>query len=122
MQSKQPMEVEEITTKLRGDQVKILWMPKRHSELDASQYISVFLLNEISRLIEDNSSEEVDMKQKCINAIDYFPNEVWRKASVWVQDCEDFYLNKVDEDAEDSAVNIKKEKFDQSEVVTEDEN
>lgn len=94
-------------------------MPKRHSELDASQYISVFLLNEIARLIEDDTIEEIDLKEKCGNAIDYFPNEVWRKASTWVQSCEDFHLNK---DVEDFAVNIKKEKLDQTEIDTEDEN
>jgi hypothetical protein len=73
---KQTFKVEEITQKLRGANVKILWMPKRHWELDATQYISVFLLNEISRLVENDEDEQTDTKTKCIAAIDRFPNKV----------------------------------------------
>jgi hypothetical protein len=112
-QSKRPFEIEEITQKLRGDNVKILWMPKRHSELDATQYISVFLLNEISRLIESENDEK---KSKCIAAINRFPNKIWETVSDYVQDCENYYMDdealESDDNEETPTVQVKEEKKD----------
>jgi hypothetical protein len=94
-QSNFATEIEQITRKLRGDQVKILWMPKRHAEVDAARFITVFLLNEIARLTEIDDG--VDLKHKCAFAIDRFPNDVWTKAVELVTSCEDFYLKSLED-------------------------
>lgn len=83
--------IEGITQKLRGDTVKIIWIPKQHYELDPSEYISVFLLNEICLLVQDNK-EGKDLKTLCLNALDHFPSEMWRKALKWTEKCEKIYM------------------------------
>lgn len=74
-------------------------------ELDASQYISVFLLNEISRLFDNEGKaggQQIDVKAKCATAIDRFPNKIWEKASDYVEYCEDRYMSS-DDDEDDEA-------------------
>jgi hypothetical protein len=111
--------IEQITKQLRGDQVKILWMPKRHSELDAAQFISVFLLNEISRLNENEG--ENDLKSSCALAIDRFPNKVWKIAADLVKNFEDFYdlMGDEEEEEETAGVEIKQEKLEKVKVKAE---
>lgn len=87
-------------------------MPKRHTELDASQYISVFLLNEIARLMEND--EEINAKTQCVRSIDRFPHKVWKIASDLVKDCEEYYMNNTANGAEKSEdKEFKEEKPDQ---------
>lgn len=75
----------------------MIWIPKRHYELDPSQYISVFLLHEIVLLVEKNKDK--DLKALCSDALDYFPSEMWKKAVEWAETCENKYLSS-DEDCE----------------------
>lgn len=120
MPSKRPFEIENIAQKLRGDTVKILWLPKSHLELDATQYVSVFLLNEISRLIENDEDDESDVKTKCNRAIDLLPNQIWQNASEYVEDCENFYLPddnaSEDEDSEEDDKKNEREESDEEET------
>lgn len=90
---------EEISKLLRGEFVKILTVPKLHYELDPSNYVSVFLLNEISLRIAKDSG--LDLKTHCEEALGRLPDMVWLKAVEHVETCEDFYLK--DEQAEDDA-------------------
>jgi len=80
--------IEGITQKRRRDEVKIIWMPKKHYELDPSQYISVFLLNDVASKKYSN-----DLKQQCIDTLDHFPRGMWEKAVGWVNDCEKAYMD-----------------------------
>lgn len=98
-----------ITQKLRGDNVRIVWLPKLHYELDPSQYISVFLLNEIYLLVHNNEDGK-DLKTICSDALDRFPNETWGKAIQWANDCERKYLEKAEDDADDESSLVKQEK------------
>lgn len=86
--------IEEIVQKMRGDNVKILFMPQLHYELDSSQYVSVFLLSEISLLVE--SDEDADIKAHCIEAINRLPNAIWELAAKHVNDCEKIYLERIE--------------------------
>lgn len=81
-------------------------MPKLHYELDSSQYVSVFLLNEISLLVE--SDEDADLKAHCIEAVNRLPNGIWELAVKYVNDCEEIYL-KCKEDSEAKLI-VKSEK------------
>lgn len=83
--------IEEITQTLRGNSVKILWLPKLHYELDPSQYVSVFLLNEISLRLKAN--EDVDLKTHCIEALDRLPDGIWELAVELVNKCEASYMD-----------------------------
>lgn len=78
--------IEGITQKHRSDQVKIIFIPKKHYELDPSQYISVFLLN----AVKNNSN---DLKKQCIDTLDRFPKGMWEKALGWVHKCEKTYMD-----------------------------
>lgn len=80
--------IEAITQQLRGDQVKILWLPKAHYELNASEYVSVFLQNQIVLRANENDEDVID---SCQRAMDNFPNQVWETAFELVENCEIFY-------------------------------
>lgn len=83
--------VEEVLQTHRGaDDVKLLWMPKLHCELDASKYVSAVLLNEIARETEGAAVLNVSDIEAII---DRFPNEVWSIIANHVKKCEDFFLN-----------------------------
>ena len=85
--------IEEMTQKLRGDNVKIIWMPKKHYELDPSQYISVFFLSLICSNIQKYPGIK-DLKELCRYTLDYsFPNDMWDNAVEWAEKCERKYLN-----------------------------
>lgn len=84
--------IEEITRDLRGDSVKILWLPKAHFELDASQFVSVVLQNYISQRLEASEGQP-DVKVACTEAINQIPSKIWEVAVDYVDDCCESYLN-----------------------------
>jgi hypothetical protein len=89
MSSKSLYKVEEMAMMLRGDKVKILWLPKKHYELNPSNYVSVFLHDEINRKLFDN--QEIDLITGCDTSIDLLPNAVWKYAVDHANNCEEFY-------------------------------
>lgn len=111
--------IEQITRLLRGDQVKILFLPKLHYELDASQYVSIFLLYEIKRLQEDE--EIIDIKRQCVTAVDHLNSEVWKFAIDHVERCERFYRDNDYSDICLSAENLEEEVEAENGVVVKEE-
>lgn len=87
------LKIEEIVQVLRGDNVKILWLPKQHYELDPSQYVAVVLLNEFARQTEGAETVNID---DCSEIIDRFPDEIWTLAVEKAKFCEEFYRNSED--------------------------
>lgn len=75
---------------LRGDDVRILWIPKQHSELDPSKFVAIFLLNEISLRLEQ--MEESDVLKGTEETFDLLPSELWSLATRYTKDCEEYYL------------------------------
>jgi hypothetical protein len=90
--------VEDITMKLRGDKVKILRFPKTHYELDASQFIAVYLLNEIAARIDKvtGGNFELDIKRECAHEINIFPDTLWTELVDYAKVCEDHYRSSSD--------------------------
>lgn len=81
--------VEQKAQDLRGDNVKILWFPKKHFELNPSKYVEVFLSHDISNHFSNNPEE--DLKAGCKAVVDFFANAVWRDAVDQTKRCESFY-------------------------------
>lgn len=88
--------VERILNKLRGEQVKLMWIPS-HYELDPSQYVSIWLLNEISDEIQQ-ASRDSHPSEIVFNTIQSFPHEIWTKALQLTGSFEEQYF----EDDEDN--------------------
>lgn len=97
--------VEKITQQFRGDLVKILWIPKDNFEVDPSQYLSIFLLNEISNdlMKKPPGDENTSLKDVVREAIDLFPNAMWERVVKLAGDFEDAYFE--DEDETDTESN-----------------
>lgn len=83
--------VEKILQDLRGDTVKILWIPSGHYDLDPSQFVTVFLRNEIGLRVE--SKEDADLKSSFDEALSRLPNGMWSRAVTFMEDAIAFYLN-----------------------------
>jgi len=109
--------IERIAQQLRGDNVKILWFPKSHYELQPPEYVSVILLNEISRRLDQD--DKLSLVEASQQAIDSFPNQAWSMLCQRAADCEKFY----DDDKKPSKADavIKKEgQQQQQEAATRD--
>lgn len=89
--------VEKITRQLRGDLVKILWIPKENDEVDPNYYISIFLLNEIANVLATTQGDQ-KMKDVVKEGINLFPNEMWGR----VIDITSYFENAHFEDDEDN--------------------
>lgn len=104
---------EEILYKLRGDKVKILWIPENHSELDPIKYVTTVLKSEICNFMENNPGsvlhKESESKEDAIkHNIEIFPDLVWTHINERVQQFEKIYLERnedveFDQDEEDDA-------------------
>lgn len=109
--------IETILTSLRGDKVRILWLPKSHYELDPSKYVAVFLLNEISQRLEREEEVEGEeaktLRDLCAEGVDVLPNDIWTKIVELVDEISDEYLQ--DENRDDNQP-------DEGEDNTQDEN
>lgn len=77
---------EEMTSHYRGDNVKILWLPPARFEFDASKFVSVFLMNEISLRLENN--DDLDVQTQCVEAINRLPSKIWEMAVDYAEGCE----------------------------------
>lgn len=86
---------EKLTQNLRGDKVKLLWLPTQHFELDPSRYVAIILLNEISLRLE--AVDEPNVRKETEEAFNRLPNNVWTMAVNYSKDCEDYYLTKMKE-------------------------
>lgn len=84
-------QVEKIVQDLRGDNVKILWIPSGHYDLDPSQFVTVFLRNEI--VLRVDSNEDADVRASFDEALSRLPNGVWTRASKFMEESIAFYLN-----------------------------
>lgn len=93
------LQVEKITQKLRGDLVKILWIPKDNLEVDPSQYLSIFLLNEIASALID-SPEDAELIDVVKDAVDVFPDGMWTRVVTIAAKFEDSYFEDDDEGQE----------------------
>lgn len=107
---------EGIAKMLRGENVKVLKIPKNHYELDPSNYVSVFLLHSIT-LRAANDQNGLVLMTHCQDALERLPNEVWAEAINQVEKCEDNYL-KVADSSDKSATSDELE----AEVLTDDNN
>lgn len=83
--------IEEITRKIRGDEVKILWIPKSNLELDPSQFVSIVLLADISTRI-DIAEDEPDIKEISLKAINEMDNLTWEAAAQYQDDVVALYV------------------------------
>ena len=98
VQQQPKYKIEDITSAIRGDDVKILWIPKSHYELDPSRFVSVFLLNEVShRLI---ATEDPDLKVCCLEAFKNLPDGIWKLAADYLDQCSEFYCYKKENEDE----------------------
>lgn len=99
--AKNELQVEKITQKLRGELVKILWIPKDNLEVDPSQYLSIFLLNEIaSACIE--APKDTDLMDVVKDAIDVFPDGMWTRVVTIAEKFEDSYFEDDDEEQQEA--------------------
>lgn len=85
-------QVEEIVYKLRGDKVKILWIPDNHSELDPLKYVSTVLKSEICKFMENNQDETTESAIK--HNIEIFPDLTWTLINERVQQIEKIYMER----------------------------
>lgn len=96
--------IETILASLRGDKVRILWLPKLHYELDPSKYVAVFLLNEISQRLDREEAVEGEeaktLKDLCAEGVDVLPSGIWTKIVELVDDISAGYLQ--DENRDDN--------------------
>jgi hypothetical protein len=78
-----------------------MWIPNSH-ELDPCQYISVWLMNEISTTHQESprGSKAVDVVLKTIQE---FPNDIWKTAIEYTEKFEDQYFEDIEDD-EPSAI------------------
>jgi hypothetical protein len=90
-------QAEEIVHKLRGDSVKILWIPEKHSELDALAYVHISLRYEICNFMEINQEETT--QAAISHNLDIFPDLAWTRINEQIQFFEKIYLER-NEDAE----------------------
>lgn len=99
--AKNELQVEKITQKLRGELVKILWIPKDNLEVDPSQYLSIFLLNEIaSACIE--APKDTDLMDVVKDAIDVFPDGMWTRVVTIATTFENSYFEDDDEEQQEA--------------------
>lgn len=87
---------EKLTQNLRGDKVKLLWIPTQHYELNPSRYVAIILLNEISLRLE-NAKDEQDVQKETEEAFNRLPNNIWKLAVNYAKEGEDYYLTKIKE-------------------------
>lgn len=103
--------VEGILHKVRGDNVKILWIPHKHSELDPMSYIQIMLKSLVCTFMEDNS--ELNSLQSIKEVLKIFPDSAWSDVMKKVEFFEKVFLensgdrefdqDEEDEDSRDSA-------------------
>lgn len=82
--------IEKLVQDLRGDSVKILWIPSGHYDLDPAQYVTVYLRNEIALSRESNN--EVDFRTSFDDALSKLALEIWSVAFQFTETAIDFYL------------------------------
>lgn len=83
---------EEIVYNLRGDKVKILWIPANHSELNPWSYISIMLKSQICNFLKDNKEETTLTAIKENFAT--FPEDVWCAILSKVNYFEEIYMER----------------------------
>jgi hypothetical protein len=89
--AKKVSKLDRIVEELRpNDEIKILRVPRKCFELNPSEYVSIFLLNEVSSYIENNTG--CQLMEACEDALDKFPNEAWCKIIKFI---DDFYKNEI---------------------------
>lgn len=98
--------VEEIIYKLRGaGDIKLLWIPEKHSELDPISYISILLKCETSHFLMNNQDETPE--SALLHNFEIFPDQTFFTINSCITSYEKHYLERngdveFDQDEEDN--------------------
>lgn len=84
--------LEKITTELRGDDVKLLWLPVAHCEFNAIELIWAYVKNNVAK---HNTTFKInDVMQLCIETMQNIPATVWANCVQHANKIEDMYRSK----------------------------